>query len=214
MYRDIVRWARAIRANGHHTFVSFDHEPNTKGRVVLGSAADFIAAWRKVVSVFRANSVRNVEWVWTVTAFSFHLPTSDRRAAVHWYPGDDWVDDVGPDGFNWYGCGPSSDDVPTWRRLRDVMQGGLEFARRHSKHVVLPEFGTTVDPQDPTRKPAWIRDAHRWLVANAADFRAVFYFNVRSSSGTCQMLISGRREITAFHALAQDPAFRHPSSAA
>jgi hypothetical protein len=48
-YNDIVTWATRIRNLGVHVYFSFNHEPETSLNT-SGTGADFIAAWRKVVT--------------------------------------------------------------------------------------------------------------------------------------------------------------------
>ena len=52
LHNDIVRWASRVKALGNRVYFTFNHEPETALNT-SGSGADFIAAWRKVVTVFR-----------------------------------------------------------------------------------------------------------------------------------------------------------------
>ncbi|HTU75708.1 MAG TPA: glycosyl hydrolase [Trebonia sp.] len=58
--------------------------------------AVYVAAWRHVVSVFRAAGARNVTWIWTVnvTHTGWDIASPDA-----WWPGAAWVDLVGVDGY-------------------------------------------------------------------------------------------------------------------
>ena len=71
LYNDIVRWAQTIRARGGHVMVAYNHEPEAAPGGYKGTAAEFIAAWRKVVSIFNAQGANNVEWTWQMTAYAF-----------------------------------------------------------------------------------------------------------------------------------------------
>jgi Glycosyl hydrolase family 26 len=63
------------------------------------SPADYIAAWRHVVNVFRAAGANNVTWIWTVNVVMAHWNMS---APALWWPGAAWVGMVGIDGY-YYG---------------------------------------------------------------------------------------------------------------
>jgi hypothetical protein len=52
LHNDLVAWATRIKNLGVHVYFAFNHEPETSLNT-SGTAADFIAAWRKVVTVFR-----------------------------------------------------------------------------------------------------------------------------------------------------------------
>jgi hypothetical protein len=90
-------YADSVRAFGHPVMLGFGHEMNGtwygwgKGRT---SPAVFIAAWRHVVSVFRAAGASNVTWLWDVNATN-----AARGSLLAWWPGADWVNFVGVDGY-------------------------------------------------------------------------------------------------------------------
>lgn len=63
--------------------------------------ATYIAAWRHVVSVFRAQGARNVTWLWTVNISELSSNSSTPRVSSigQWWPGGNWVTWVGIDGY-------------------------------------------------------------------------------------------------------------------
>ena len=96
------RYASAVRQFGHPVILSFAHEMNGNwyswgaGHV---SPATFVAAWRHVVQVFRDQGASNVTWVWTVNA----LNIGPKGALNPWWPGAQWVNWVGIDGYYYFG---------------------------------------------------------------------------------------------------------------
>lgn len=78
--------------------IDFDHEFNGTwypwgyGHV---APAQFIAAWRHVVTLFRGYGATNVTWIWNPSV-TMTRTTPDLRA---WYPGDRYVNWVGLDGY-------------------------------------------------------------------------------------------------------------------
>jgi hypothetical protein len=56
--------------------------------------AVYVAAWRHVVTVFRQAGANNVTWLWTVNVASPGV-----SSPASWWPGPDWVDQVGVDGY-------------------------------------------------------------------------------------------------------------------
>jgi len=123
IYNDIVRWAGRVKALGNHVYFTFNHEPET-GLNSSGSGAEFIAAWRKVVTVFRAQGVTNADYLWIMTAYSFKA--KDRRRAVDWYPGDGYLDYIGADAYNWYTCRPGTNNP--WNSLEQLVNPMRLFA--------------------------------------------------------------------------------------
>jgi Glycosyl hydrolase family 26 len=94
-------YAEAVRAYHNPVILSFGHEMNGSwyswgyGHT---SPAVFVAAWRHIVTVFRALGARNVTWLWTV-----NIMRDTQRGAIPspspWWPGGSYVTWVGIDGY-------------------------------------------------------------------------------------------------------------------
>ncbi len=207
IYAAIVRWAQFVKGNGHSTFVTFNHEPETDHQAWKGSSSEYAAAWRHVVDIFRGQGVRNAEWTWNLTGWAFGRPLSDRQAAIHWYPGDSYVDYVAMDPYNRLSCPPGRGN---WVEFETMTQSTVRWAAGHGKQVVVPETATVPDPKNPQRKAQWISNMHSYVASHPGTFRAVFYFN-RNVPGkplpSCQYQITTSSDIAAFRSLAQDAAF-------
>jgi hypothetical protein len=89
-------FAAAVRRFGHPVIISFGHEMNGTwypwgfGHV---PPATFAAAWRDVVTEFRAEGADNVTWLWVI-----HHTRNVRFIRAYW-PGDRYVNWVGLDGY-------------------------------------------------------------------------------------------------------------------
>ncbi|HEY2266462.1 MAG TPA: glycosyl hydrolase [Streptosporangiaceae bacterium] len=97
-------YAGAVRAYHRPVIVSFGHEMNGdwySWGYKRTSPATFIAAWRHIVSLFRAAGVRNVTWLWTVNIIDDphygKIPSPAR-----WWPGGNYVTWVGIDGYYYH----------------------------------------------------------------------------------------------------------------
>ncbi len=100
-------YAEAVRAYRHPVILSFGHEMNGTwynwgyGRT---SPAAFVAAWRHIVTLFRALEVRNVTWLWTVNIVN-NTQHGRIPPPAPWWPGSAYVNWVGIDGYylkpNW-----------------------------------------------------------------------------------------------------------------
>ena len=93
-------FARSIRAFGHPVVIGFGHEMNAYwyswGYGHL-PASTFVAAWRHIVTLFRARHTDNVTWLWTLQADE---PGTGPIAS--WWPGAKYVTWVGIDGYYYY----------------------------------------------------------------------------------------------------------------
>jgi Glycosyl hydrolase family 26 len=93
-------YAAAVKAFGGKVVLSFGHEMNGNWYSWANhhtSAAVFVAAWRHIVTVFRAAGAENVTWLWTVNIVDTtdnHVPNPNA-----WWPGKSYVNWVGIDGY-------------------------------------------------------------------------------------------------------------------
>jgi mannan endo-1,4-beta-mannosidase len=99
----LTSYAQAVRSLGHPVVISFGHEMNGgwyswgKGET---SPADFVAAWRHIVDLFRSWGAFNVTWLWTVNSLAGGPGQAAAPAA--WWPGASYVNWVGIDGYYYY----------------------------------------------------------------------------------------------------------------
>ena len=154
LYSDMQRQARQIKAFGATVYIAFNHEPEARASWGNGNGPQFVAAFRKLVDVYRAEGVTNARYVFTGTAYGF--VRKDERRAENYYPGDAYVDDIAADGYNWYRCRSNGG----WTELSQVIEGQRQFGYRHpGKGLMLWEFGSAEDWSQPGRKAQWLRNA-------------------------------------------------------
>ena len=93
----LISYADQVRSFGRSVIIGFAHEPNGnwypwgQGR---SSPASFIAAWRHIVDVFRAQGADNVTWLWTVNSIGEGV-----GPIAGLWPGAAYVTWVGIDGY-------------------------------------------------------------------------------------------------------------------
>lgn len=137
-----------------------------------GVEADYVAAFRRVVRIFRAASSR-FTFAWTPGAGA--LAGSPEQA----YPGDDVVDTIGLDLYD-----IPSDKPPA--EAWDAAYSGpfglawLErFAARHGKPMHLGEWGAGL--LNAPDNPLFIEKVHDWLSGHARALAFHIYFDAATS---------------------------------
>ena len=92
-------YATAVRSYRRPVIIGFGHEMNGPWEswgYGHTSAADFVAAWRHIVTLFRTFGADNVTWLWTVNVI-------EKQAGIPspapWWPGSAYVTWVGIDGY-------------------------------------------------------------------------------------------------------------------
>jgi hypothetical protein len=92
-------YAAAVRSYRHPVVLSFGHEMNGdwySWGYRHTSPAAFVAAWRHIVTLFRAHGAKNVTWMWTVNTIHAH---GSIPGPAPWWPGRSYVTWVGIDGY-------------------------------------------------------------------------------------------------------------------
>ena len=93
-------FARSVRDFGHPVVIGFGHEMNAYwyswGYKHLPPST-FVAAWRHIVTLFRAQGASNVTWLWTLQA-----DESGTGPIASWWPGAQYVTWVGIDGYYYH----------------------------------------------------------------------------------------------------------------
>jgi len=168
-----AHWAQALEAWKDPVMIRLGFEMNGNWFAWGGKdPAGFKKAWRRVVAIFRKAGAQNVVWVWSPNVLS--VPKKAWNAIHQYYPGDDVVDWVALDGYNW---GASRDDGGNrWASLKTIMEAELDdFDRRYpDKPQMIAE--TACAPDDGGSKAAWIRDGLAWLTTRPR-VRAICWFN-------------------------------------
>jgi carbon monoxide dehydrogenase subunit G len=155
--------ARAVAALGVDVFIRWDWEMDAGG----GTPAQFIAAWKRIRSLFNAEGATNVAWVWCPTAWGF-----EQGYAQQWYPGDAEVDWMCSDGYNWAPTMPDS----TWRMWEPIYRDSHDFAVAHNKPLMAGEWGAI--ERNAGEKAAWYNDA-RQAIKSMPNIAAIIAFDER-----------------------------------
>ncbi|WP_437331589.1 glycoside hydrolase family 26 protein [Sorangium sp. So ce394] len=209
--QDAVIRAAAERAkNAPGKFmIAFDHEmDNTDVHSADGPDADYVAAYRRIVDMFRAAGATNVVWVWTPMGWS---GTRARLPAL--YPGDTYVDWIGYDPYNFYECNGSGwkDPATTFGSHYDWMHAPAQMAWHGEKPYILSEFSSHEDPADPNRKGQWMRGIVDAL-KRYPDIKAVQFYNSNvTHRSPCKLAVdSSSQSVAGYAAAGSDPYVNQP----
>ena len=179
---EIIKQADAFKAFGAPVLLTFHHEPEDDVPE-NGTPADFRAAWRHWAGIYRERGVTNVSLTWIAMASSF---SKDAARANSFYPGDDVVDWLGVDGYNWFNVCQSTG----WRSFSTVFSAFRTWAAAHPKPIFIAEVGSAEDAADPLHKAAWIDEMPATL-QSWPQVKGVAWFNPYPGAGTdCQFRVT------------------------
>ncbi len=199
---DIVAAARQFATFGEATFLTFYHEPEDNIRDASGSDPaqvqryidDYRAAFRHLHDTFEAEGADNVIWVWDMQGW---LGGFEDYYTSGLYPGDDVVDWVAWNPYNWYGC-VNHGTPRKWKTFTEVvapfydwLDAGGPGRPGRDKPLMLGEFGSeenTGATNSSQTKAGWLDEARRVLPERFPRLRAVVYFDTegRRSDGSVQ----------------------------
>jgi hypothetical protein len=167
-------WAQAAKSWRHPFFLRFAPEMNggwvTWSELANGNqAGQFVQAWKYVYGIFKEYQVKNVTWVWCP-----NVVRSDLIPLEKLYPGDEYVDWIGMDGFNW--GADSNQPLQKWQSFMDVFEETYrQLQTMSTKPIMIPEIGSA---DNGGNKAAWITDAYAvQLPKNFPKIKAVIWFD-------------------------------------
>ena len=213
IHNEMVALASGVKRFGEPVILGFHHEPEHKKNLTFGTSDDYKAAFRKLHDVFEQQGVRNVEFAWIMTSWAFEvgdIRPDDRRIAEKWYPGDDVVDYISVQEYNWATCRNNND---SWESLEGGLEPFMRFAAKHpSKQLILAEVGTPEGT--PGQKAEWLDVARALLKSGEyrdriAAFMYFHYDDAPNGNPQCDWwLDSSTSALNAARRLAQDSFFQ------
>lgn len=135
----------------------------------FANAADYVSVFRYIVLKLKSLGCTNVAYGWCPTGTSFHQGAADPASSC--YPGDDVVDVIGADGYNFYTdlgypslSGP--DFNANWRDGYSIYNDALTFAEAHGKPFFVGELGTPSATDLTKVQGDWKTTSTQWGDAN------------------------------------------------
>ena len=143
----IKQFSEASKKYGEPIILVPFHEMNGEWNPWSGVAGDntptkVILAWRRAHKFFE--DAGNVKWGWAVNHES--VPDTKGNAIENYYPGDEYVDYVGVDGFNF---------GEPWQTYSEIFSSALDKLRAYKKPIYIFSMASAEGP----KKPDWIKDA-------------------------------------------------------
>jgi len=191
--------ADALKALGKPLFLRWCWEmdgarPEKSSKV--GSPQRFIEAWKYIWGRLHTRGADNVVRVWCPNARGFK-----QEAAQPFYPGDEWVDWICTDGYNW-APGRKED----WRSWVEIFDAFYEFGVAHNKPLMVGEWGA--QERKAGDKAKWIADAQIATREKLPAIAAVVVFSVLHAYDW--RVTTSPESYQAFNTWAQDPYFNPP----
>jgi hypothetical protein len=166
----ISAWGAAAAAFGKPILVRWGHEFNGDwypwGIAKNGQDPQtYVRAYRRVHDLVVRSGAKNVSWVWCPNASS--VPAQDWNDPLAAYPGDDYVDWIAIDGYDFDGNASFADLFS---------KTYTETLRKADKPIYIGEFATG---RVGSEKAAWLEDMHASLTSQFPGIKGIVYFSVK-----------------------------------
>lgn len=167
--RQLRSFERPIRLRFGHEMIQDDH-PDTRGWYTWQDRAkEYKSAFIRVHDIFMDENALNVEFVWSPNSRPALL-----KILAKYYPGPQYVDWIGIDGYNWNG---ESFDELFKLPYKNITENPAIFG---NKPIMIAEFAAGADPKLTVfDKAAWIKDAFEKIPTQYPLVKAIYWFHVK-----------------------------------
>lgn len=188
---NLRRWARELKGFAHEVYFRPMCEMNGNwrswdvGNPIEGAApvngnlpSDYVPAWRHIHDIFVQEGATNVKFVW---APNRNASTEAAKYTFdNYYPGDNYVDYIGLNGYNWGTLYNTADWTSIWESFTEVFRYSYDtFAARTSKPFIVSETAST---ESGGNKGDWIRNAYGQVAIRFPRITSITWFNVNKET--------------------------------
>ena len=170
----ITNFAQAAHDWDHLVYLRFGHEMNGNWYPWDGfhnggytAPAKYIAAWRHIHDIFVAAGASKVKFVWSPNHWS--VPSVSWNEATDYYPGNNYVDWIAIDGYNW---GEGS-----WQTFSDIFDTAYANLAPYDKPMMIGEFANAPD-DGLNAKSDWINQAFSQIKSTYPKIQIFCWFNI------------------------------------
>lgn len=166
-------YAKGVKNYGEEIWLRPLHEANGDwydwgvGKDGAGNTdANVAKAFRHIVNIFREENVTNVKWVWTTNASN----AGKGSTLTGNYPGDEYVDYISIDGYNWGKCQSWSN----WQTFSQVFKKAYDALAKIDKPLFIAEISSS---ELGGNKAEWITDMFEHFATDFSRVFAVMWFS-------------------------------------
>lgn len=140
------------------------------GTVNGNNAALYRTVWIRIRKIFRKHAPK-VKFVWSPNNIDF--PNVARNKFEKYYPGDEYVDVLGFDAYNW---GSTRPEFGGWKSFSKIALRTYNRLKTlsHRKPIWIAEVGSAPEGGN---KAAWIRNMFH-VAKSLPQLKAILYFNL------------------------------------
>ena len=174
-YDEYIRsFGRELAAFSQKIFLRTMHEMNGNwypwcGSVNGNSAELHIAAWNHIRDLINREALSGIEWVWSPYAHSY--PDQPSNSMEEYFPGDDSLDLIAIDGYNW----GSSKEWSTWQSFEEIFGDAYDKLSAISQRPFM--IGETASDESGGSKEDWITEAFDRIKTRFNKIESLIWFD-------------------------------------
>jgi beta-mannanase len=185
-YNDYIdQFAEDAKKWGKRVLVRFLHEFNggwytwggKKNGGENGGAEKIKKAWIYVVDRVRKAKAENIEWVWCAHGPAIDVPLDSWNAIRLYWPGEEYVDWLAIDGYNWYPKDPWGKERPYQSFDDCFLKPYQEMLALSKKPIILAEMSSGEFLYKNKGKAEWIEDAFLKMKTAYTSVQMFIWFN-------------------------------------
>lgn len=190
---EIEAMATALRDLNAPVLLRFNWEmdQNYGDPQYIGTAEEFIAAWRYVHAIFEQRGATNVAWVWAPRARSFA-----KGVGQTFFPGHEYVDWVGG----------SAVPINSFTDAQTIYSDWNDWAASIGKPQLL-WIGLRENPNDARWKAKFVNELQALASGQWSGLKALVYYSSNSPRRHDYTIDTSSNSLRAFRELACDPQF-------
>jgi hypothetical protein len=173
---DIQEYGQAIAAFGKPIILRFAHEfngdwyPWSIFNGALVPASTYVQAFRYVQDKMKAAGAVNARWAWSPNNAN---GANNPQTLDSYYPGDEYVDIIGMDGYNF----GTSQNWSSWQSFSQVFGNLYNWitGTHPNKPIFIAEMGCS---STGGNKAGWINDMFIQLETNFPKISSIVWFNI------------------------------------
>lgn len=171
----ILAFAKELATFPRTVFLRVMHEMNGNwypwcGTVNGNSPEAFISAWKHIQALVNAEAASRIQWVWCPYASSY--PLTPFNKIEDYFPGDESIDWVAIDGYNW-GC---AREGSVWQSFEQVFSEAYNTLAALSRRPVM--IGELASTETGGSKALWLTEAFQALEKNFPRIKALVWFDI------------------------------------
>jgi beta-mannanase len=180
---ELRRWARELRNFGYPVQFRPMCEMNGDWNPWSGTAngnkrSDFVPAWRHIHDIFMQEGVTNVDWVWAPNRDGSSEDATETFNS--YYPGDEYVDYIGINGYNWGTMYSTPTWVSFWQNLEEVFADSYDVYTDHTNKPII--FSEMASADVGGEREQWIKDSFEMMPARFPRVVSVIWFNLNKET--------------------------------